>query len=41
MGTYTYQDPKHVDAVTHLNGVQKYWYDYNGNQTKRTVGSDS
>ena len=26
-------------AVTHLAGVQKYWYDANGNQTKRISGS--
>jgi len=26
--------------VTHLNGVQKYWYDASGNQTRRDVGAD-
>ena len=28
-------------AVTHLAGAQKFWYDANGNQTKRIVGSDT
>jgi RHS repeat-associated protein len=37
--TYTYGDTAHAHAVTHINGVQKYWYDANGNQTKRTDGS--
>ena len=37
----TYQDSAHAHAVTHLNGVQKYWYDQNGNQTKRILGSDT
>jgi YD repeat-containing protein len=27
--------------VTHLNGTQKYWYDANGNVTKRIFGSDT
>ena len=26
-------------AVTHLNGVQKFWYDANGNMTRRIEGS--
>ena len=25
--------------MTHLGGVQKYWYDVNGNMTTRTVGA--
>jgi len=39
MGNYAYQDGAHKHAVTHLDGVQKYWYDANGNMTSRTVGS--
>ena len=38
---YGYQDSDHFHAVTHLDGVQKYWYDANGNMTERIVGSDS
>lgn len=38
---YTYTDSAHKHAVTKLNGVQKYWYDANGNQTTRIVGSNS
>ena len=36
--SYGYQDGGHTHAVTHLNGVRKYWYDANGNQTKRITG---
>ena len=39
--SYGYQDSSHFHAVTHLDGVQKYWYDANGNMTDRIVGSDS
>ncbi len=41
MGVYTYQDPAHKHAVTHLDNVQKFWYDANGNQVKRIVGADT
>jgi YD repeat-containing protein len=34
-------DSAHKHAVTHLGGVQKYWYDANGNMTKRIVGADT
>jgi YD repeat-containing protein len=39
--SYGYNDLAHKHAVTHLGVVQKYWYDANGNQTKRIVGSDT
>jgi len=39
--SYGYQDTNHFHAVTHLDSVQKYWYDANGNMTERIVGSDS
>ncbi len=29
--TYSYTDALHKHAVTTLNGVQKFWYDANGN----------
>ncbi|MFZ1400860.1 MAG: hypothetical protein WAS33_28410, partial [Candidatus Promineifilaceae bacterium] len=32
---YGYEDPDHVHAVTDLNGVQKFWYDANGNMVGR------
>jgi RHS repeat-associated protein len=38
MGTYDYNDAAHKHAVTHLNSVQKYWYDCNGNMTTRVAG---
>jgi YD repeat-containing protein len=42
---YYYQDSAHKHAVTHLGGTsssyQKYWYDANGNQTTRKVGSNT
>ncbi len=33
--TQWYSDTLHKHAVTHLGGVQKFWYDANGNMTKR------
>ncbi len=36
---YDYPDSSHKHAVTHLGGVQQYWYDLNGNMTTRTVGT--
>jgi len=36
---FYYQDAAHKHAVTHLGGVQKYWYDTNGNMTKRISSS--
>jgi len=39
--SYGYNDSTHEHAVTHLGGVQKYWYDANGNQVTRMVGSDT
>ncbi|MBI5825424.1 MAG: RHS repeat protein, partial [Chloroflexi bacterium] len=36
-----YNDATHEHAVTHIGGVQKYWHDANGNQTKRIVGADT
>jgi RHS repeat-associated protein len=41
VGSYTYMDAAHKHAVTHLGGVQKYWYDANGNMTKRIVGANT
>ncbi len=37
--TYGYSDTLHAHAATHLNGVQKDWYDANGNMTRRVEGS--
>ena len=31
LGTFSCNDAAHKHAVTHLNGVQKFWYDTNGN----------
>jgi hypothetical protein len=41
VGSYGYPTSGKVHAVTHLNTVQKYWYDNNGNQTKRILGGDT
>ena len=35
----TYNATAHKHAVTHIGGVQKYWYDANGNATRRINGS--
>lgn len=35
----TYTDASHKHAVTHVGSVQKYWYDANGNATRRIAGS--
>ena len=32
---YRYLDANHTHAVTHLDGVQKFWYDANGNMVGR------
>ena len=37
--TFTYENTAHKHAVTHIGGVQKYWYDPNGNATRRINGS--
>jgi len=39
--SYAYNDTAHNHAVTHLGGVQKYWYDANGNMITRIVGADT
>jgi YD repeat-containing protein len=39
--SYAYNDTAHRHAVTTLAGVRRYWYDANGNQTKRYIGSDT
>ncbi len=36
-----YNDASHAHAVTHIGSTQKYWYDANGNQTKRVIGPDT
>ena len=41
VGTYGYNDGNHEHAVTHLGGVQKYWYDANGNMTTRVIGGST
>ena len=33
--TYAYNDAAHRHALTHIGGVQQYWYDANGNATRR------
>ncbi len=33
---YAYNDAAHKHGVTHIGGVQKYWYDANGSVTQRT-----
>jgi len=38
---YGYTDSAHKHAVTTLGGVQKYWYDQNGNQITRVIGADT
>ncbi|MCW5859249.1 MAG: DUF11 domain-containing protein [Caldilineales bacterium] len=35
----TYTDASHKHAVTHVGSVQKYWYDANGNATRRIDAS--
>jgi RHS repeat-associated protein len=40
MGSYSYS-AAHLNAVEKINGVQKYWYDANGNMTKRVVGANT
>ena len=35
---FAYQDPDHKHALTHVGGVQQYWYDANGNATRRIHG---
>ncbi len=35
----TYTDASHKHAVTHVGSVQKYWYDANGNATRRINGA--
>ncbi len=32
---FAYNDAAHKHGVTHIGGVQKYWYDANGNATRR------
>jgi RHS repeat-associated protein len=36
-----YSDTLHPHAVTHLNGVQKFWYDANGNMVTRNDSTGS
>jgi RHS repeat-associated protein len=35
---YAYNDAGHKHAVTHIGGLQRYWYDANGNVITRTHG---
>jgi RHS repeat-associated protein len=37
LGAIAYNDAAHKHAATHIAGVQKYWYDANGNMTTRTI----
>ena len=37
LSTFSYTDAAHKHAVTHLNSVQKFWYDANGNPTTGSV----
>jgi YD repeat-containing protein len=39
LGAIAYNDAAHKHAATHIAGVQKYWYDANGNMTTRKVGA--
>jgi RHS repeat-associated protein len=39
--TQWYSDTNHVHGITHLNTVQKYWYDANGNVTTRVFYTDT
>ena len=38
-GSYGYNDAAHKHAVTHVDGVQRYWDDANGNMLTRVAGS--
>ncbi len=39
--TLAYNDTGHKHGVTHLSGVQQYWYDANGDVITRTNGSQT
>ncbi|RME48062.1 MAG: RHS repeat protein, partial [Chloroflexi bacterium] len=36
---FAYNDSAHKHALTHVDGTQKYWYDENGNMTRRIDGA--
>ncbi|WP_423222644.1 RHS repeat-associated core domain-containing protein [Candidatus Amarolinea aalborgensis] len=36
---FAYRNAAHKHALTHISSVQKYWYDANGNATRRISGS--